>query len=311
MNRAWRIVRPVNLGIVALTFVFIRLFLFQPVTKNGSPSLYLQNWEYSLLAISVILITAAGYIINDIRDVEADRINKPDRQFVGSSVSESLAWRYYFILTIAGLISGLFISLRVGRLPLFGVHVMAVLLLYLYAGFLKRVALAGNLTVSVLIAISVLTPAVFEPAFYEVQNLSEYQTAAYVWKWVAGLAVFSFLLTLPRELVKDLEDLEGDRLAGFRTFPALAGEQATRVLVICWLVVVSALTVYTSRYLWLFYDDRSFLVIGGVMMFGLCWMMLVLSKPVTLQLNHLVSLVSKLMLLPGLLSLWVQYLIIK
>ena len=47
------------------------------------------------------------------------------------------------------------------------------------------------------------------------------------WKWVAGLAVFSFLLTLPRELVKDLEDLEGDRQAGFRTFPALAGEQAT------------------------------------------------------------------------------------
>ena len=156
--------------------------------------------------ISGALITAAANSVNDIYDVESDRINKPYRPIASGKVSKNAAIWISVMLYTAGVISGAMVN----RTALV-VAISAVILTYVYSARLKRVSLWGNLTVALLTSIAFIYGGV------AVGRVKESMIPA----------IFSFFYHFGREVIKDVEDKEGDRKAGLKTFPIRYGTVAS------------------------------------------------------------------------------------
>jgi 4-hydroxybenzoate polyprenyltransferase len=177
----------------------------------------------------IILMTgcgaAAGYVLNDISDSAADALNKRRNPLVLRRISMVSARRLYagylFAGTMGSIILGVYWS--AWFIPLW---ICMSLLLWWYSARLQRMPLAGNLLVSLLCAIAVLLTWVPTHTWQSVPPA--------LW-WLAG---YAGVVTLIREIVKDLEDREGDAAVGDRTLPLVAGEQTSRIVAITVLLVV-------------------------------------------------------------------------
>lgn len=207
----WKIIRPLNAGI---TFFVVFLLI---IALN--PSIVLST---ALLAsLSAGLSAAAGNVINDICDIEIDKINRPERILASGLLSRRTAGVYCFILFAGSYVSAGFISHLA-----FSIVVAANLFLVLYSLRLKRVILAGNVVVAGLTGLACLYAGVIAGRFE--QSLV--------------FAGFAFLVNLIREIIKDIEDREGDGKNGVITFVTKYGIQKTRTLVTVLTVLLILLT---------------------------------------------------------------------
>ena len=163
-----------------------------------------------LAAISAAFTAAAGNIINDILDKEGDMINHPERAIPSGRVSVKLAGIEYFFFLIASCIIASFIS----QLAFFIVFLTNVLL-FIYSNRLKRIPLLGNITVAYLTGMAFIYGGV---------SVGHPRAALIP-------AAFAFLINLIRELIKDIQDIEGDRTSGIKTFPIKFGINKTKYLI--------------------------------------------------------------------------------
>lgn len=208
MKHPVNIVRPVNLSIIAATMLVI-LFKY----RNEQMEDY---WLQALLLILPALLTAAaGYVVNDIFDVVTDKINKPDACIVGVSVKPATAWWIYAGLNVASLACSYAFSQQYAI-----VNISIIAMLYLYAVQLKSMPLIGNIFVA-LCSAAVIACCILLVAF---------ETKAAMMNFT-GYIVFAFFISLIRELVKDMQDMEGDQAAGFKTYPIVAGVKGAKIMI--------------------------------------------------------------------------------
>jgi 4-hydroxybenzoate polyprenyltransferase len=194
----WILLRPVNLGIIILTMT---LFMFHASQWN------IQNlrWPDALFVVLAVLFTAAaGYVINDILDIEEDIINKPEKRIIAKHISIRSGIIFYIILLLGSLAFGFLTGLSMGL-----VCVMISVLLYFYSSDLKGTTLWGNLLVSLMNGVVV---------FFSAQGVDEKFNG-----YFAEYAFLAFLITMVREVVKDIEDMEGDKTREYETFPIVYG----------------------------------------------------------------------------------------
>jgi 4-hydroxybenzoate polyprenyltransferase len=194
----WLLMRPTNLGIILLTMT---LFMFHAAAWNIKDI----RWPESLTVIlAVLFVAAGGYVINDIFDIEEDIINKPEKRIIAKHLSVRSGNLFYAFLLISSLIAGFATGWAMGLLCI----VMNVLL-YFYASDLKGSNLWGNLLVSFMNGM-----VVFTSGWGALKIFNGY---------FAEYALMAFLITLAREIVKDMEDIEGDRAQEYETFPIAYG----------------------------------------------------------------------------------------
>jgi 4-hydroxybenzoate polyprenyltransferase len=207
-----RLIRWQNLAIIVVTQYFTRFFLIggKPLTFSYLLEILMEK-NLFLISLSTVLIAASGYIINDYYDIKIDLVNKPDRVVIGRYVKRRWALLINQIFNGLGILLGLFISRKVAL-----VNMTAVFCLWLYANQLKRLAFWGNLMVAILTGFSLLVLAVYYPG---------HQREVWVY------AIFSFFITLIREIIKDMEDVKGDEKHGCRTLPIIWGIARTKLLV--------------------------------------------------------------------------------
>jgi geranylgeranylglycerol-phosphate geranylgeranyltransferase len=201
-----------------------------------------------LLFVVVALITAAGNVINDYFDVEIDRVNRPDRPIPSGQIPLSAARAYAVTLFLAGIL----VCLLTNDLCI-AIVVINSLLLIGYAARLKRTPLFGNITVSYLAASMFL----FGGALGGLSGLLH----------VMPFAFMTFFAMLARELVKDAEDVEGDRASGAVTIPIRYGIKATMLLALfCALLgVMASLVPYVW---WGFWYISGILPVDGIILFA-------------------------------------------
>ena len=210
---------------IALVQLLIKYALLEPFGVQTS----LDGFGITLLIFATICIAAAGNIINDIYDVETDLINKPDRIIIDKSISEKTAYNLFIILNFIGVGIGFYLSHLVGRAPFFSIFVVISILLYVYATYLKRTLLIGNIVISILVALSLIIVGVFE--LIPVMTPSNQQTQTVFFKVILDYALFAFSINLLREITKDIEDIDGDYKAEMNTLPiAIGRERAKHVL---------------------------------------------------------------------------------
>ena len=216
-----KLVRWPNLLIMVLCLTMTRAGLLLP----GQPlRVSLLEPRFGLLLLSALLVAAAGYIINDYYDVKIDAINRPDRLVIGRVVRRRHAMLAHLLLCGVGVAVAGVLWPR----PLLGaVTLGSALLLWGYSARFKRVALIGNVSIASLTAALVLLP--------ELQLQTGLSAV-----WVYALA--AFLLTVVREIVKDVEDMRGDAHHGCRTLPLVFGVARTKWVAGFFLACLALLT---------------------------------------------------------------------
>ena len=187
--------------------------------------LSLNDWQYGFLVLATILIAAAGYVINDILDQETDYDNDKRNVIVGKLISEKAAYNLYFALNITGVGIGYYLANVIQKPSFAGAFVIVSATLYMYATSLKQMLLIGNVVVALLLSFSVIIIGLFDllPATYEA-NQTE---MGVIFSILIDYAIFAFIINLIREIVKDMEDVEGDYNNGMSTLPIAIGNEKT------------------------------------------------------------------------------------
>ena len=225
-----KLIRPINLVLLVATMYFIDAFILQPNFNTYGITFTLTEFQFFLLVLSTVLICGAGYIINDYYDVEIDAINKPQKQIIGKLISQKKAFTAYLVLSGLGLAIGIYLSLEIEFWKLSTLFVIAIFLLYFYSASFKRTPLIGNIIVAFLAGLSILLILFFEPSLYRLARPADYFIAGMVTKYLIGISVFAFALTVVREVVKTMEDVEGDQQMGANTIAVKWGMNVSKVI---------------------------------------------------------------------------------
>jgi len=220
-----QLVRWKNLLMIACIQLLFK-YVYFPIF---SVDVALTNFDFSLLVIATLAIASAGYISNDIFDLKADKINKPDRVIIDNIISSKLAYKYYHGLNAVGIIAGLFVAYRINNISFIAIFIITALLLKLYNSDFKKIPLIGNIIVSLLVSLSILIVGIFDiiPAITENNKVVQY----YAFSVLTDYAIFAFMLMLLREIVKDIEDVNGDIILNINTLPILIGRKRTNKIV--------------------------------------------------------------------------------
>jgi 4-hydroxybenzoate polyprenyltransferase len=271
MKAFLKLIRWQNLLIVILTMVLMRYFVIEPliskigvVLNNGNGAetgmvLQFPWYDFALLVAAVVFITAGGYVINDYFDIKTDLINK-GRVIVGTKIPRRQAMMFHNVFNIAGVAAGFYISWKAGYMMLGAIFLLVSGLLYFYSASYKRQFLIGNIIVAVLTAMVPLLVVVYEwPALYRYYtvNAVKLPDIDIIFYWVSCFALFAFLTTLTREIIKDIEDFEGDVAYGRNTLPIVIGVLTSKVVSVC-LVVITIALLYLTWYF--FVNDRITLI---------------------------------------------------
>lgn len=217
-----KISRPLNLSILAFAQIMTAIFLVE-TNQQGLP--VQQDFNLYLLVIATLMIAAAGYMINDYYDVKIDYVNKPEEVIIGKTMKRRVALFYHSLLNFAATAIGWLISPRIAF-----VIFIATFLLWFYSNLLKRLPFLGNFTVAFLTGASI-----WLISFY-------YQKSELL---VLTYALFAFFMNLIREIIKDIEDRDGDRRHGCKTLPIVLGFRNTKkvILAIAFVFICSILAV--------------------------------------------------------------------
>ncbi|XCF07548.1 geranylgeranylglycerol-phosphate geranylgeranyltransferase [Tamlana crocina] len=217
-----KLIRWKNLLMIATVQLLIKYALLEPFGAQTS----LDGFDIFLLIFATICIAAAGNVVNDIYDIETDRINKPHRVIVGKSISKNTAFNLFIALNIIGVGTGFYLSHAVGKPAFFSVFIIISILLYVYATYLKRTLLIGNLVISFLVAMSLIIVGIFE--LLPVITPENRTTQTLFFKMIWDYALFAFSINFLREIAKDIEDIDGDYSQGMNTMPIAIGRARSK-----------------------------------------------------------------------------------
>lgn len=238
------LVRYQNLILLALMQLVFRYGFLE----HEMVVLALNDWQYLLLVLATVLIAAAGYVINDIFDQEADAINRPNHQLVGKSISETAAYNLYVGLNLIGVGLGFYLSNVIEKPSFATIFIFIAACLYFYATTLKGIILVGNFVVAFILALSVLIIGIFD--LYPMTFHGNQNQMRVLFSILTDYAVFAFLINFIREIIKDAEDVKGDFNQGIQTLPIILGINRT-AKVIFGLLLIPVLLVfwYINTYL--------------------------------------------------------------
>lgn len=302
-----RIIRPVNLFIIVFTQYMVRYAFLYPAYKYVGFPLQLNEWVFALFSLAFVLMAAGGYIINDYYDVEIDKVNKPGKVIIGEKIKPSHALIAYWVLSIAGLLIGSWSSYKAGLPALSSVFFIYMSGLWYYSNTLKYEFILGNLVVAFFLGLVPFCSGIIE-LYADIKNPGFEQSGlnfTYLLYWIIGISVFAFISTLAREIVKDIEDMEGDAAQGCRTLPIVMGKEAARRIVQFLLMLIVFLLAYLQYQQWKVDDMKSILYFTFLIQLPLISIIVMMNKASVPKDYHRLSNWIKLLMVSGISYLFV------
>jgi 4-hydroxybenzoate polyprenyltransferase len=298
-----KLIRLPNLLIVAGTQYLMRFAIIDAIlgfynkTSDGEFDFVLQmsEFDFFILVLATVCLTAAGYVINDYFDTKTDSLNRPKTVVVGKSISRRSAMAIHIVLNAIGVIGGFYASWKVGH-PKFGfIFVLAAGILWYYSTTYKRQFLIGNMIVALLTAMVPLIVILFEiPVLNRAYSdiLIKYdQTFNSIFNWVVAFSFFAFFTTLIREIIKDAEDFEGDNAYGRKSLPIVLGVTYTKIIIIA----LTLITITALVYIFIMYLMSSKLTLWYLIIAQLLPFIFLIIKVITAKNKKDYSLASLLM----------------
>jgi 4-hydroxybenzoate polyprenyltransferase len=294
----FQMVRWPNLLFIALTQGLFYYCIFLPL-YGVEPHVF----RITSLVLASVLIAAAGYIINDYFDLNIDQVNKPQQNVIDRIVHRRWAILWHLFLSFLGIVATV-MAVGLSKWYLVGANIICVALLWFYSTSFKRQLLIGNVVISLLTAWTILI--VFF-AFTNPANAigSDDSRSIRFFRLAFLYGGFSFVLSMVREAIKDMQDLEGDARYGCKTLPIVAGLKTTMIYVFVWLVVLIAALIIMQLYILQFRTPwwGAFVYSTVLIILPLAFILLKLFRARTsAQFGHLSSL-AKLVMLTGIFSM--------
>jgi 4-hydroxybenzoate polyprenyltransferase len=313
MKAFLNLIRWQNLLIVILTMVLMRYAVLAPliskigvILKNSTGleiplTLQFPWYDFMLLVVATVLLTAGGYVINDYFDVQTDIINK-GKVIVGTKITRRQAMMWHNIFNITGVAAGFYISWRAGYFMLGVIFLLVSGLLYFYSAIYKRQFLIGNIIVAILTAMVPLLVVIYEwPALYSyyLVNAVSLPDLKFLFYWTGGFALFAFLTTLTREIIKDIEDFEGDLTYGRNTVPIVLGVLPAKLVSVCLIVLTIAL-LYATWYFFI-YDILTLIYLSVLIVIPLVYVVYKVVASSNRKQLHNASALMKIIMIAGIL----------
>lgn len=300
-----KLVRWPNLVMIAVTQALFYFSLVEPLYEKGI-STHFEKLHFLLLIVASVLIAAAGYIINDYFDLNIDQVNKPERTIIDKTIKRRWAIVLHISFSFIAVVISFYIDFNSSVFWLGLSNIVCVFLLFGYSVSLKKKLLWGNILVSALTAWVVLISFLCyynsfycsscDRTFLELYN-NRFIRISFLY------AGFAFVISLIREVVKDLEDMDGDARYGCKTMPIAWGIPASKVFVAVWLVVligmISIVQFYVLQFGWIW----SAVYCIALIIIPLIWILTRLFKAQASKDYHRLSTAIKFVMLAGLLSM--------
>ena len=302
----FRLIRYPNLVFIALTQSLF-FFIIQKPSFNKSTrglSAQLGDNDFYLLLLSSVLIAAGGYIINDYFDMDIDNVNKPHKLVIGKIISRRWAMLLHMLLSLVGLFLTALVAIHINNVLLLVLNFLSVVLLLFYSTTFKKKLLIGNIIISLLTAwvVGVLFVAELKLSDldYMLQNNDVIQR---LYKYTLVYAGFAFVVSLVREVIKDAEDIIGDKKYGCTTMPIVWGINVSKIYAATWLVVLMGLS--TAIFFYALFNNWSSLVPISCLglFFYLVFILFRIKKAICSKDFAFISNQIKLLMLAGILSI--------
>lgn len=239
-----RLVRWSNLLFLAALVWVMEKWVATPILVKAAFGEQLPGYMLLLIILATVLIAAGGYVINDYFDVKIDRINRPDEVIVTRSISKPAAMRLSMILSGIGIACGIAGAVVLKSLTIGILFVLIPGLLWFYSSSYKRLFMIGNLIIALLAGVTPIVVAMTNVAVLQLryETILPYTTLVHdIYAWLGGFALFAFLLTWIREIIKDMQDQMGDRELECHSMPVVWGEKWTKVFVTGLIVITLAI----------------------------------------------------------------------
>jgi len=239
----FKLIKFDNLLIIALAQLCIKYGLFEPfgiaITLNG--------FGIALLIIATVSIAAAGNIIIHIHDIDGDNS-------LNSAISEKQTNRLFLIFNVIGVLIGFYLSNLIGRPGFAALFVIISGIFYIYATYLKEILVVRNIVIAVLAALSLIVVGIFDllPAITEKNRASQ----TVIFSIILDYAIFTFIIILLRELIKDCIYLDRDHNFGIKTIPIVLGKNRT-LKIIGGLTILPIVAVLFYVYTYLFSNTET------------------------------------------------------
>lgn len=281
----------------------IRYCILFPIFKLNGMELQLSGLLFFLLVLSTSLITASGYIINDYFDRKTDLINRPNSVVVGIHIKRRFAMILHIVFNVIAVLLATYVSYKIGQIKYSFIFLLTVGILWYYSTTYKRIFLLGNFTVAVLTAmIPILVyiydvPLIFEKYkdwfYYNIIDITQIKI------WILGFSVFAFILTLIREIIKDIEDFNGDIEYGRSTLPIKLGIQNTKFVLM--LLIISTILLIAYSYSKFISDNYSVYYFALFLVAPLLYLINVIMKATEKKHYYHASLITKFIMILGIL----------
>ena len=222
LNNIFKIIRWKNLVIISLSQIFIKFFFIDFFIQKDQ----LLNENFVILLIVTILIAASGYIVNDIYDYNLDQINKPEKVVLGKFLKSRDAIIIYMMFNCLAIVLSIFLCMKIEQEIYILVFLLIIYCLWLYSKKLKKYKIIGNILIAFFISLSILNV----PLFSYKNILSD--DRFFVFLIISIFSVLAFLINLKREIIKDIEDIEGDKIHKVKSLPIIFGTKKSKLVTI-------------------------------------------------------------------------------
>jgi len=253
-----KLIRLPNLLIIVLTQYAIRYGIIYPIIFNFSGAqdiqgvgLKMSELDFFLLSLSTVMIAAAGYIINDYFDLKIDRVNRPDKIIVGKYIKRRIAMGAHLIINAFAVLIAGYVAYKVGNWKLIFLQLFSIGGLWYYSTMFKKQVIVGNIVVALLAALVPFIAGLYElimqhataddsvnmllfllpqeTPFDDVMFMFS-EVLSQIMKFVLGFSVFAFVSTMIREVIKDIEDYEGDKKYYSNTLAVIHGKEKAKIV---------------------------------------------------------------------------------
>ena len=260
------VIRGYNIWVIALAQYLSAIFILAPEKRALDIIL---DWRLFLIVLASTLAIASGYIINNFYDAKKDLINRPKKAMIDRLVSQETKLKVYFGINFIVAFLMFFISWR--AVLFFSTYIF---LIWFYSHKLKKIFLLGNLTAAILAVLPFFGVLMYYKNFYQV---------------IFAHATFLFLLILIRELIKDLENVEGDLIADYKTIPVVFGLQTAKIVVTLLVIGTLIPVYYLTNVFFVGYMDTYFYISLLLLLFFVLQLWKIQSKSGFLKLHFLLK----------------------
>jgi 4-hydroxybenzoate polyprenyltransferase len=306
-----RFIRLPNLVIVVLIEILLRYGILKPILFSGQTEYMTSLPDFIIFIITTLLLAIGGYVINDYFDQKIDRVNRPDQIVVSRMVAPRMAMKIHILVNTIAVILGFYLAYRIQSIWFGLLFPCGALFFWFYSARWKQMLVWKNLIVAFISASLIMLVLLFE--FFHLRLFPDYFSSVIItlsgifWIFLA-YAVFAFLVSLFREIVKDIEDLKGDEQFGTRSLPSVFGIGWSKMVVTTLIVITMGLLAYVQVVIYQLGLEMLFWYCVLTVQLPSLLMIIIVLRAKKKEDFRFASGLAKLIMFTGILSLLVVYL---